>query len=278
MRSLRQPGPISAERIESFRGRCERLDITLEPGLTLAAAISRPLVAAGVSAAVLRLADVGVEPLRYVMPGPSDGPAHVAYFSAPRAPAGRSWIELAAVTFGCVDATPRLHCHATWVEHDGAYRGGHILLDQSIVATRATVAAWTFTDLGICAEPDPETNFPLLRPIRLRASEGGQAVLARVRPNQDLCTAIETIAHHHAMRNAIVHGSLGSLIGARFIDGPPVTDHATEVLVRKGEVRDGIAVIDLSVVDMQGRVHTVRLARGDNPVCITFDLVLEAVA
>jgi predicted DNA-binding protein with PD1-like motif len=278
MRSLVQPGPVSAVRIESFRGHCECREIVLEPGLTLAEAISQPLVAAGVRAATLRLENVGIEPLRYVMPGPADGPAHVAYFSAPRASMGRGWIELASVTFGCVDAMPRLHCHAAWVEADGAYRGGHILLDESIVAVRATVAAWTFADLGICAETDPETNFSLLRPVRLRAAAGGHAVLARIRPNQDLCTAVEAIAREYGMRDAVVRGSLGSLIGARFVDGTEVTDHATEVLVRDGQVRDGVASIDMSVVDMQGRVHSGRLVRGDNPVCITFDLVLEDVA
>jgi hypothetical protein len=29
---------------------------------------------------------------------------------------------------------------------------------------------------------------------------------------------------------------------------------------------------------MQGQVHEGRLVRGDNPVCITFDLVLEDTA
>ena len=41
-----------------------------------------------------------------------------------------------------------------------------------------------------------------------------------------------------------------------------------------GEVRDGIATLDVMSVDMMGRVHEGRLARGENPVCITFDLVL----
>jgi hypothetical protein len=47
--------------------------------------------------------------------------------------------------------------------------------------------------------------------------------------------------------------------------------------VRYGNVRNGVATIDMVVVDMEGRVHEGRLVRGDNPVCITFDLVLEAV-
>ena len=55
-----------------------------------------------------------------------------------------------------------------------------------------------------------------------------------------------------------------------------MSDHATEVLVRDGSIRNGRAALDLLVVDMQGRVHEGWLQRGDNPVCITFDLFLQA--
>ncbi len=55
-------------------------------------------------------------------------------------------------------------------------------------------------------------------------------------------------------------------------------DHATEVLVRQGWVRNGRAALELLVVDMNGDVHEGWLERGENPVCITFDLVLEVTA
>jgi predicted DNA-binding protein with PD1-like motif len=277
MRRLVQPGPVQAERIKSLPGWCERTEVPLPAGVPLAEAIAQPLIAAGVHAATLRIEGLTLDPLRCVMPGPADGPAHVAYFSGPREAAGVSRIDQANVTFGCVDGVPRLHCHAVWTEADGALRGGHVLLDESVVAVPSVGVAWTFRDLGIVAEPDPETNFPLLRPVRLRAQSVTNAVLARVRPNEDVCAALETIAKRHGLRNAHVRGSLGSLVGAEFTDGRTVPDHATEVLVRRGEVRDGTAVIDMAVVDMQGHVHTGRLVRGRNAVCITFDLVLEAV-
>ena len=76
----------------------------------------------------------------------------------------------------------------------------------------------------------------------------------------------------------MVRGSLGSLVGACFTDGTTVPDDATEVLVRRGFVRDGRAALDLLAVDMRGRVHEGWLARGANPVCITFDLFLQASA
>ena len=73
-----------------------------------------------------------------------------------------------------------------------------------------------------------------------------------------------------------MRGSLGSLIGARFTHGGFVTDHATEVLVREGTVAVGSApTLDLLVVDMQGKVHQGVLEPAANPVCITFELILE---
>jgi predicted DNA-binding protein with PD1-like motif len=118
----------------------------------------------------------------------------------------------------------------------------------------------------------------LLRPQRIGGSDQGDAVVARIRPNEDVCTAVETIARQHGMRDAIVRGSLGSLIGARFTDGREVADDATEVLVRSGAVHDGVATIEMVVVDMRGKVHEGCLTRADNPVCITFDLVLEPIS
>jgi predicted DNA-binding protein with PD1-like motif len=106
--------------------------------------------------------------------------------------------------------------------------------------------------------------------------DGDRTIVARVRPNQDITVAIERIASRHHMHSAIVRGSLGSLIGAHFTDGARVEDHATEVLVQSGHVHNGEAVMDMLVVDMEGHVRQGRLVRGDNPVCITFELVLEA--
>ena len=54
-------------------------------------------------------------------------------------------------------------------------------------------------------------------------------------------------------------------------------DRATEVLVRDGHIQNGIAALDLLVVDMRGEVHEGWLLPGQNPVCITFDIFLQAL-
>jgi predicted DNA-binding protein with PD1-like motif len=272
MRSLVQPGPIHPRRIDSFAGEARVLTFPLRTGVSLLASVTGPLVDAGWRGGTLTIEGGALNPFRYVMPGPPDDASHVAYFSAPRAPAGTTRIEQANATFGWNDGQPFLHCHAAWTEPDGTRRGGHILTGESIVTEPAMVHAWGFQDIEIATSLDEETNFPLFQPSGSYTEAA--AVIARVRPNEDIVTAVETIARRHRMPNARVRGSLGSLIGASFVDGTIVPDDATEVLVRRGNVLEGHATLDLLVIDALGHVHAGELARGENPVCITFDLVL----
>jgi predicted DNA-binding protein with PD1-like motif len=275
MRSLIQPGPVHPRRIDSFGGTAQTLSFPLRTGLTLLESVTGPLVDAGWRGGTLTMTGGALNPFRYVMPGPPDDPSHVAYFSAPRAPEGTTRIEQANATFGWHDGQPFLHCHAAWIEPNGARRGGHILTGESIVTEPAMVQAWGFAGIEVATSFDPETNFTLFQPSGPSDPEA-PAVIARVRPNQDIVTAVETIARLHHMPNANIRGSLGSLIGTRFVDGTSVPDDATEVLVRGGLVTNEIATIDLLVVDALGNVHEGELTRGENPVCITFDLVLTS--
>ena len=227
IRSLRQPGPVHPNRIDRCRGDVVPLTYTLLPGLTLNEAVTGPLVEAGFQCGTVVFQDLTVGPFRYVMPGPADGESHVAYFSAPRAPEGITRIERANVTFGWADGKPFSHCHAVWVEPDGRRRGGHILTGETLVADAGQAAAWGFREVRIEAIPDPETNFTLFQPS---GGEAGRDLVVRVKPNEDIISALEAIG----LRNAVVRGSLGSLIGAGFVDGRRIRDHATEVLVRQG--------------------------------------------
>jgi predicted DNA-binding protein with PD1-like motif len=276
MRSLTQPGPASPTRIDSVAGDLVSLRFPLRTGVSLTEALTAPLVAAGLRSATVVIKGGALSPFRYVMPGPADSPAHVAYFTAPRAPEGVTRIEQANATFGWADGKPALHCHAAWIEPDGKRRGGHILCGDSIVCDETTAEAWGFRTIQVATASDPETNFTLFQPTG--DTQLGNAVFARIKPNEDITHAVESIAKSHDMRDAVIRGSLGSLIGASFTDGSTVTDHATEVLVRAGTIHHGHATLDLLVVDMNGSVHDGTLVRGDNPVCITFDLVLERIA
>lgn len=276
MRVLVQPGPVHPRRIDSLCGEPQSLTYTLEPGMTLNDALTAPLVAAGMQSGTVTFGGGTLAPFSYVMPGPADSADHVAYFSASRTPVGDTQVELANATFGWHEGKPSVHIHGAWREADGSRRGGHMLPHECIVATAMSARAWGFVNIRIETTADPETNFTLFRPDG-HSIDGARGIAARVRPNQDITHAVEEIARRHDISNAVIRGSLGSLIGARFADGHSVTDHATEVLVRSGHVRDGVAALEMLAVDMQGRVHEGLLVPGENPVLITFDLLLEAV-
>lgn len=274
MRTLTQPGPVHPRRIDVFRGEPRTLRFPLHAGLTLNDALTGPMTEAGFQSGTITVSDTALGPFRYVMPGPPDDASHVAYFTAPRAPEGITRIERAAATFGWSGGKPALHCHAAWVEAGGSRRGGHILPHDTVVAEDGWAIARGFDTIRIEAAMDEETNFPLFQPSG-PSDTSGRGIVARVKPNEDIVTAIEILCRDAGITDAVVRGSLGSLIGARFTDGGRVDDLATEVLVRQGWVRDGRAALELLVVDMQGEVHEGWLERGDNPVLITFDLVLE---
>jgi predicted DNA-binding protein with PD1-like motif len=277
MRTLVQPGPVHPRRIDWFRDDPHALRFPLHAGATLNEALTGPLVEAGFQSGTIVFGDTAVNPFRYVMPGPPDGAAHVAYFSAPRAPEGTSRIERANATFGWAEGKPLVHCHAAWTEPDGSRRGGHILPHETIIAEAAEARAWGYMNIRMAAQADEETNFTLFQPSGASV-QGAAGLIARVKPNQDILTAVETVCHDNSITEATVRGSLGSLIGARFGDGGRVDGDATEVLVRQGWVRNGRAALELLVVDMNGHVHEGWLEQGENPVCITFDLVLEVTA
>ena len=274
MRTLRQPGPAHPDRIDTVQADARLVRFRPRFGLTLNEALTAPLVEAGFQSAAITFQGATMDPFRYVRPAASPDDSHVAWFSATHAPDGKCWIEQANATFGWANGEPLVHCHAVWREPDGSRRGGHILPHDSRIVDATEVTAWGFTTARIESIPDSETNFTLFQ-ISGQSVPAARAVIARVKPNEDILTALETIARRHGIADGAVRGSLGSLVGARFSGGRQISDDATEVLVRQGLVRDGRASLEMAVVDMRGQVHEGWLTHDDNPVCITFDVVLE---
>jgi predicted DNA-binding protein with PD1-like motif len=249
----------------------------LEPGQSLNAAVTQPLLAAGMQCAAIEITGGAFSPFAYVIPALPQDADHVAYFSKPHTPAGITRLDFATATFGWRDGSPFLHCHGSWAQTDGRRRGGHILPHETIIVAAAEVRAFAMPEVRIEAAPDAETNFTLFAPVAGGPGRG-RMIVARIHPNEDICTALEAICRTHNVREAVVRGSLGSLIGARFQDGRSIDDVATEVFVRHGFVRNGQAELELGVVDMAGKVHQGALVQGENPVCITFELMLEKLA
>lgn len=274
---LRQPGPALQPRTVGLPGTARPLAFTLEPGLTLLEAVARPLRAAGFASAVLELAGGGFGPFAYVMPAPSPDASHAAWYSAAQLPAGGARLERGCVTFGERAGEPWLHAHATWQEAAGR-RGGHVLPEETRIAAPVAARAWGLEGLGFAVAADAETNFPLFGPVAAPPGAGQIRVVAlRIRPNEDLCDALAALCRQHGFARAILRGSLGSLVGARFADGRSVPDYATELLVTEGRIGPDGARVAVALADMAGRVHEGVLLPGRNPVCITFEGVLEAL-
>ncbi|WP_050478926.1 PCC domain-containing protein [Herbaspirillum rhizosphaerae] len=283
-RSARHPGSPDPVRIVSLAGDAAAAGFTLQAGMNLRDAISTPLAAAGISGATVRFENLRVSPHHFLMPALSHDGKHAAFYSAPHEVAGGVVIELACATYGRRDGAPFVHCHAIWRDADGKRQGGHMLMDQTVVAEPAVAHAWGLRNATMETRFDPETNFTLFHPAVVDHDAAGKTggprtVLARIRPDQDLNMAIEEVCRTHGIRRARVRGSVGSIIGAEFEDGRVVEDLATEILVRNGEVRptaDGLRChLDIALIDPRGNVCEGVLARGRNPVLICFELVLE---
>lgn len=131
------------------------------------------------------------------------------------------------------------------------------------------------------SEPDAETAFTIFHPVPVSApaadDAGPRTIIARVRPNEDITGALEAICRKHGFAGAHLRGGVGSLIGARYADGGRVEDIATEVFITGGFVSaDSSATrVEITMVDTKGGITSGDLVRGNNPVCITFELCLE---
>ena len=282
MRSIRQPGHPHPERIIAIPAQGESLSIVLQPGISLLANMQRGFADAGFSGGVAQLPGVALAPFAYVMPALSKTGDNAAFYSDTFRPAGISRIENGAITVGKKNASPFFHCHAIWQEADGKRSGGHILPDETIVAEPSTVQAFGISGACFESHPDPETNFTLFGPMAAESTPAGKtlrkAYAIRLRPNQDFCQAIEGFCKLENIERARIYGGVGSTIGARFTNGATIDNFATEVFIRDGHIanNDGIhaATIDVGLVDYTGALAQGVLRRGENPVLMTFELVL----
>ncbi|WP_186420362.1 DUF296 domain-containing protein [Bosea sp. CS1GBMeth4] len=284
MRRIEQPGPAEPERVQWAEARGRKLTLHLKPGLLLDA-IAKAFAAEGFSSGVLRLpAGLSLAPFAYVMPALSQTPEHAAFYSETFRPDGVTRIETGALTFGERDGAPFFHGHALWREADGRRNGGHILPDQSVLAEPISVDATGLDGAGFVAGHDPETNFKLFMPAErpgIGAEAGGRFFVLRLRPNRDVFTALEDFCAERGIASAVIHGGVGSTIGARFSDGRVIEPFATEIAISAGHVAPGAdgrpeASLAIALVDYTGGMAQGALKRGENPVLMTLELVLEA--
>lgn len=282
MRRIEQPGTGTPERIQWVECGGRAFSLTLPAGVPLLEAVRSGFAAEGFASGVVKLDGLKLAPFAYVMPALSKTPEHAAFYSDTYRPDGGARIEVGAMTFGQRDGAPFFHAHALWMEGDGKRSGGHILPDETTVAETITLQAIGLNGALFTAEPDSETHFKLFGPVAAAPGSAGvgRFFALRVKPNVDFCGALEAFCAERGIREAAIHGGVGSTIGARFTDGSVIENFATEVAITEGRIARGVggfeAAIDVALVDYSGALASGRLKRGDNPVLMTFELVLEA--
>ena len=285
MRRIQQPGPPAPERVQWVETRGRAFSFMLEAGLPLLEAARRGFAAEGFGGGALNFRSGALGPFAYVMPALSKTGANAAFYSDTFRPAAVTRLKMGAMTLGQRDGAPFFHCHALWLEADGRPGGGHILPEETIVAEPFEVEAFGIDGATFVAKPDPETNFKLFGPVASparNAATTGRAFAMRLRPNQDFSGAMENFCRERGIARARIHGGVGSTIGARFTDGGRVEPFATELAVSSGVVAPDAggtprADFDVALVDYLGGLAEGRLMRGDNPVLMTMELVLEVV-
>jgi predicted DNA-binding protein with PD1-like motif len=285
-RTIKQPGPVALERIVAVEARGASITFYLEPGVLLVEAVRRGFAAHGFTSGVVELGALALGPFAYVMPALSKTGENAAFYSDLYRPSGVSRLKHGAMTFGRRDDAPFFHCHALWTEADGTVTGGHIMPDETTVAERISVNAFGLDGALFEGHPDPETNFKLFGPVAVPTTNTAattRAYAIRLRPNQDFCGALEAFCVEHNIKRAKVRGGVGSTIGARLEGGEVVENFATEIYVRSGTIEPGpggspVVRVDIGLVDYTGGMAEGRYIRGDNPVLMTFELVLDVVA
>ena len=285
MRSIKQPGATVAERIQWVEARGRAFPLRFEAGLPLLEAARRGFAAEGFASGVLNFGSAALGPFAYVMPALSKTGENAAFYSDTFRPSGVTHTKLGSMTLGMRDGAPFFHCHGLWTEADGKASGGHMLPDETVVAEPFEVEAFGIDGAMFTAEPDPETNFKLFGPVAA-ASTGARApsraFALRLRPNQDFAGCLEAFCRAHGIARAKIHGGVGSTIGARFTHGGATEPFATELAITAGAIAPGPsggleAALDVALIDYTGGIAEGRLIRGDNPVLMTMELVLEVL-
>jgi predicted DNA-binding protein with PD1-like motif len=290
MRRIDHPGIPATERLHSASCRVEAFETVLEPGYSLIDSVALAVGRYGVSSAVMRLSGGSLDCFAYCMPALSKTSEHAVYFSETFRVQGRVLIETASVTYGVRDGQPWLHCHAVWLEPDGRRHSGHLLPDQVKVVKEIAATGRAIYGAEFVVTPDRETNFSLFMPkvtpsrsVLSQTKSFGNAAeshIVRLSPNIDVCLVLENFCLEKGITAATIQGGVGSTVGAVFDDGRIVEPFVTELLIRSGVIcpdanGDLRARIDIAMVDYKGTVSEGVLARGQNPVLVTFELVVQ---
>ncbi|WP_395774558.1 DUF296 domain-containing protein [Agrobacterium pusense] len=276
-RSIVHPGPETPERFRAIGCRAHPVTLTVRAGMCVNEAIADAFAERGFEGGYIRLKNVPMKRLEYVMPAAAPDASHAAWYSETFSMPEGTIID-AGLHMGRRDGQPFLHCHGSWKSAQGVVSMGHLLPFEAEFAQETQVEALALDGAILDARQDEETNFPLFTPIPRppRHQDAGlRALLCTVRPNTDICLALEAACTEFGLPEADVNG-IGSLIGADYDDGTTINAYASEILIRAGHISSDSerTALDIAMVDLTRHISGGRLVRGKNPVCVTFELLL----
>lgn len=270
------PGPVNPKRLESVGVRAYDLDIHLEPGQQVEAAIFAAVGAAGCDGAWVDMAGLYADPFAFVMPDESPDGTRVAWYSETYKPTGETRVDMGGMSVGHHLGGPFTHCHGLWTSAVGRFLG-HMLAPICTVSRPVTLKATGFKGGRFERLADTETGFDLFRASPLDTlPKSPDAVILTLRPNTDLCATIEETARAYGISDGQIMG-LGSVNGARFQDAPAMHSAITEFVIRSGTLTNGKASVSLSAVDIQKDIYSGTIQNGDAPVSITAEIILRSL-
>lgn len=272
MRRCPQPGPPRSRAWESAPCAVLPVQVPLRAGSNLLEAAGAWMRAEGCDGAMLRLTDVPVAGLRYVLPDVSSDPTFAAYYSPDHRLQGPGFIRSGQMTLGWRDGAPFAHCHGVFEDAAGDLACGHLRVESCVLGAEAAMTGHALRGATFEAQPCGETNFMLLTPVPRRTVRANAAIV-KLSPNVDIAAALAEAASAHSLGDVTVHG-LGSLVGAVFADGQRLERMETEFFFDHARVRAGRADLDITIVEAGGRRLSGRLAHGANAVLMTVEALL----
>ncbi len=289
---LQHPGPRAAQRLVSVPTTCSVIRGVLPAGAVISEAIWELVKPTGVLSAKAGINGGTIEHLPYVYPLCGGGERRVVSLTSPVQAHTPASLLGGSVTVGHREGRQFTHVHASWLDADGALRGGHLLPEARVGEIGVNVVLTLLHDVQMISVDDPETLLPTFTPI---PREGGssprgdtRAVMSRVLPGIDMHDAVQQICLNAGFGNAVVTDSLGSTVGAALTQGVDRTGPVTTLVdapavewTRLIGSAHGVGTdepemsLSGTCVDVTGAVHSGTLIPGRNVTAVTFELLVE---
>ncbi|MDF3604854.1 AMP-binding protein [Paracoccus sp. DMF-8] len=271
MTRMIHPGPRAALRVQARRAALRKLTGITPAGQTVMQAVGDIFAQAGCKGGILWLDGVVLELMR-LRGRPPPRPTGCMARGIPRRMRPKAAGRSAARPRRWGGKTARRSCIATASGRAAAIPKWAICCPLTASSPRTPKCAASAPRIpGSRPCPMMRPHSPC-SPQRARAQAAGCS--SAFCPAKIVVTAIEALALRFGIRNGRVYG-VGSIDHIRFAEGHRMDCHATELRLDGARITEGQALIRIEVVDIDGNIATGMLTRGDNPVGVTLELIIE---